>query len=407
MGKLSEAVTFKGGLGHRLAARLDLPAGAPPRAYALFAHCFSCSKDVLAAKRIAEALTHHGIAVLRFDFTGLGQSEGDFANTNFSSNVEDLVAAADFLRRHHQAPRLLVGHSLGGSAVLMAAPRVPEAVAVATIGAPADPLHVAKHFEQHIREIDTTGEAEVKLGGRPFRIKKQFLEDIRNQKVLEIVRDMKKALLVMHAPRDEYVGIENASKIFTAARHPKSFLSLDRADHLLRNKEDALYAGTMLQAWASHYLGEVGVRAVHVPVAEKEAVIVQETGEGPYANWVVAGGHVMRADEPVALGGSDSGPSPYEYLSAALGACTSITLRMYADLKNFPVERITVTLRHEKKHAEDCEGCTGKIDHITRQIRIEGPLEAAQLKRLQDIADKCPVHKTLNGPVMVTTSVET
>ncbi len=399
----SHKVTFQGSQGDMLAARLDTPIG-PPRGYALFAHCFSCSKDVYAAARISKALTRHGWSVLRFDFTGLGASEGDFANTNFSSNVEDLVAAADFLRRDYQAPLMLIGHSLGGAAVLMAALQISEAVAVATIGAPSDPNHVAHNFAQHIQEIEREGEAQVTLGGRPFTIKRQFLDDIKNHNVLRAANILKKALLVMHAPLDDYVGVENASEIFLAARHPKSFISLDNADHLLTRKRDAFYVANLLNCWVDRYLPESEMPN-DAPNGQDGAVIVRETGLGKYGNYVVAGGHLQHASEPESVGGDNSGSTPYDYLTAALGACTSITLRMYADLKKLPLKRVTVKLRHEKKHAEDCEACTGKVDHISREIQLEGDLDDEQKVRLLEIADRCPVHKTLNAPVIITTAL--
>ncbi len=397
----SHKVTFQGSQGDQLAARLDLPIGRP-RGFALFAHCFSCSKDIYAAARVSKALTEHGWALLRFDFTGLGASEGDFSNTNFSSNVTDLVAAADFLRQDYEAPRLLIGHSLGGAAVLMAASDVPEAVAVATIGAPSDPGHVAHNFAQHIQEIEEKGEAQVTLGGRPFKIKKQFLDDIRSQNVLQAAGSLKKALMVMHAPLDDYVGVENASEIFLAARHPKSFVSLDNADHLLTRKRDAFYVGNVLNCWVERYLPESEMPA-EAPQGKEHAVVVQETGTGKYGNYVVAGDHLQFAGEPESVGGDNSGPTPYDYLSAALGACTSITLRMYADLKKLPLKRVAVTLRHEKKHAEDCEECKGKVDHISREIHLEGDLDDEQRARLLEIADRCPVHKSLGAPMVITT----
>ncbi len=403
----SAKVTFPGALGHDLAARLDLPAG-PPIAFALFAHCFTCSKDVFAASRISQGLTGHGIAVLRFDFTGLGSSDGEFANTNFTSNVDDLVAAADFLRAGHQAPGLLIGHSLGGAAVLRAAERIPEARAVATLNAPADPAHVAHNFDCALGDIETKGEAEVRLGGRPFTIRKQFLDDIAEQKMHDAIHGLRKALLVFHAPRDQQVSVDNAATIFRAALHPKSFVSLDDADHLLTRREDAAYAADVIAAWGSRYLGAAtrnGAAKAPELKAEKGSVVVAESGEGNYANLISVGGRFkLRADEPVEHKGMDSGPSPYDYLLAGLGACTSMTLRMYADLKKLPLERVAVTLNHKKIHAEDCTDCettSGRIDVIERTVEIDGDLTDAQRQRLLEIADKCPVHKTLHAEVKV------
>ena len=396
------SLSFPGAGGATLAARLDLPPAAAPIAYALFAHCFTCSKETKAATTVSAALAEHGIAVLRFDFTGLGGSGGDFANTNFSSNVEDLVAAADYLRQQHRAPSILVGHSLGGTAVLAAARRVPEAVAVATIGSPFDPAHVL-HLIKDIAAVERDGEAEVDIGGRLFRIRRQFLEDIAGSKLGDSVARMGKALLVMHSPRDTIVGIDNATQIFSAARHPRSFISLDPADHLLSRREDALYAGSILAAWAARYLGAAS-DAAPPPVPGK--VVVQETREGKFSQQVVVGRHVVRADEPVSAGGMDTGLSPYELLLAGLGACTSMTIRMYADLKGIPLERATVELRHDKIHAADCTECEtrdGKIDRIERLIRLEGPLSEEQRAKLLEISNKCPVHRTLHSEVTIPT----
>lgn len=404
MATRSAKVTFTGANGDALAARLDLPQGRP-RGYALFAHCFTCNKDVFAAARIAGGLAERGLAVLRFDFTGLGASEGEFANTNFSSNVEDLVRAADFLRERYEAPKLLVGHSLGGAAVLTAAARVPEATAVATIAAPADPAHVVSHFTEARAEIEAAGEAEVRLVGRPFRIKKQFLDDIATHRLEAAVGGLRKALMVFHAPRDQVVGIDNASRIFLAARHPKSFVSLDDADHLLSRRADAAYVAEVLAAWAGRYLGETDVPAPFE--APAGTVVVEETGEGKFTQRIAAGPHALTADEPEDAGGLDMGPSPYDFLLAALGACTSMTLRLYAERKGLALERTRVTLSHEKIHAEDCANCEtkeGRIDRIRRVIDLAGDLSPQERRRLLEIADKCPVHRTLHSEVLIETS---
>jgi putative redox protein len=395
-------IRFPGALGSPLAARLDLPVGSPV-AFALFAHCFTCSKDTLAASRISGALTSHRIGVLRFDFTGLGSSEGDFANTNFSSNIADLVAAAAWLGQHHQAPQILIGHSLGGAAVLAAARQLPAARAVATIGAPFDPGHVRHLLAPAITEIEAVGTAEVTLGGRKFHITKQFLEDIASQNTREHIAALRKALLIFHSPRDTTVAIENAAQIFMAAQHPKSFVSLDDADHLLTRREDAAYVAAVLAAWASRYIGQPEVQPAAIPGAA-EGVTVAETREGRFTQEITVGRHRLRADEPVSAGGDDSGPSPYDLLLAGLGACTSMTLRMYAGRKEWPLERVTVRLRHDKIHAQDCSECEtreGRIDRIEREIEIEGALDAAQRARLLEIADKCPVHRTLQSEVWI------
>ncbi|MDH3228500.1 MAG: alpha/beta fold hydrolase [Alphaproteobacteria bacterium] len=402
----SEKITFPGSQGEPLAARLDRP-DVDVRGYALFAHCFTCSKDTLAAARIAEALVEHGFAVLRFDFTGLGGSGGDFANTDFSSNVADLLNAASHLREQYQAPALLIGHSLGGAAVLAAAADIPEARAVATIGAPAEPAHVASHLAAARPEIEAKGMAEVAIAGRSFCIRKEFLDDIEGQKLEEAIAGLRKALLVFHAPRDEIVGIDNAERIFKAAKHPKSFISLDDADHMLSRKQDAHWVAGVLAAWADRFIDRDEAEAPEAVVEDGE-VVVEETREGRFTQRVAAGRHELRADEPRSVGGDDSGPGPYDYLLAALGACTSMTIRMYADRKEWPLERVSVRLRHKKIHAEDCAECEtreGRVDWIDRDITLSGPLDQAQKDRLLEIADKCPVHKTLHAETFVASRI--
>ena len=405
MAPSTRPVSFPGAFGTALAARLDGPVGAP-LAYAIFAHCFTCSKETKAAATISAALAERGFAVLRFDFTGLGGSAGDFANTNFSSNVEDLVAAADFLRREHRAPALLVGHSLGGTAVLAAAPKVPEAVAVATLGSPFEPEHILGLIKESVGKIDSEGDAQVDIAGRSFRIKKQFLDDIRSQKIGGAAAQLGKALMVMHSPRDTIVNIDNAAKIFTAARHPKSFVSLDPADHLMSNRADALYAGQLLADWALRYVP--APRAEAPPTAQPGKVLVRETREGKFTNQVFVGAHVIRADEPIAAGGLDTGLGPYDLLCASLGACTSMTLRVYADQKGIPLERVSVELQHDKIHAADCAECEtreGKVDRIDRLITLDGALDPQQRAKLLEIADKCPVHRTLHSEVLIKTQL--
>ncbi len=415
MAPRSQKLTFRGSTGATLAARLERPAG-PARAFALFAHCFTCSKDSLAATRISTALAAHGIATLRFDFTGLGASQGDFANTDFSSNVQDLLAAAEHLRAHERAPELLIGHSLGGAAVLAAAPDIPEARAVATIGAPADADHVVRSFHARRAQIEREGQAQVELAGRRFTITRQFLADLEGQSVRARVREMRKALLIFHSPRDEVVGIDNASALFQAARHPKSFISLDGADHLLRSRADGDYVAAVLAAWAARYVpalaeraGEAAGRSATAP-AEPGWVRVVETGEGRFQQSVAVGAHRLLADEPVDLGGGDTGPSPYDYLSIALGACTSMTLRMYADHKGLALEGVAVEVGHEKVHAQDCRDCgeevrgrEGRIDRFERRIALEGALSDKERQRLLEIADRCPVHRTLTRSAVIVT----
>jgi putative redox protein len=399
--------TFKGSAGTQLAARLDLPAG-PVRGLALFAHCFTCTKDILAAKRIASGLAAAGVGVLRFDFTGLGSSEGEFANTNFSSNVEDLVHAAAYLRANFAAPHLLIGHSLGGAAVLAAAADIPEAKAVATIGAPADVAHVLTGFGSSLEDIRQRGEASVTLAGRQFTIRRAFVEDAEGQRLARRIATLGKALLVMHAPLDAVVGIDNASKIFLAAKHPKSFVSLDDADHLLSDAAAAAYAARVIVAWASKYLPELPADA-----HDESGVLVRETMQARYQNIAVAGRHRLLADEPVSAGGLDSGPNPYDYLSIALGACTAMTLRVYAEHKKLALGRISVAVKHGKvaaQHCIDCgaaaEGREGKIDRFDRVISIEGTIDPVVAERLVEIAGKCPVHRTLEAASAVVTTIQ-
>ncbi len=405
----AERFDFPNAQGQTLAALLEQPDG-EPAAYALFAHCFTCSKDNLAAKRIAETLSARGIAVLRFDFTGLGASEGEFANTHFSSNVADLVAAADHLRRTKRAPTLLIGHSLGGAAVLAAASQIPEAKAVATIAAPSDPNHVTHLFKDKIEEIRANGEGEVVLNGRPFRIRREFLDDVAEQNLLARVTGLHRALLVLHSPTDNLVGIDNATRIFLAARHPKSFVTLADADHLLTRRRDAIYAAHVIGAWAERYIDVAGAATTDERNENERAVVVTETRASKLQQSIAIGPHRLTADEPVPVGGEDSGPSPYELLLAGLGACTSMTLRIYAEPKGLPLERVSVRLTHEKIHAADCAECEtreGKLDRIERVITLDGPLTEAQRARLLEIADKCPVHRTLMSEVNIRTKLAT
>lgn len=409
----SQRITFRGALGDELAARLDLPDG-PIVAYALFAHCFTCSKDLKAVTRLSRALTARSIAVCRFDFTGLGESEGDFADTDFSSNQADLEAAIDHLRREHRAPQLLIGHSLGGAAVLAVAADVPECRAVVTLGAPSDTEHLVDSvFGGREPDFDDDGVAEVSIGGRPFRVGRQLLDDLRGQQLLDRVAVLGRPLLILHSPVDSTVGIDHARRIYQAAKHPKSFVSLDQADHLLiRDPADARYAAELIAAWSGRYIaadegaagGTVDAGAAdEAPRVEGEVWVVGSDG---YRQSVGAGRHPLVADEPTSLGGTDEGPNPYEFLLAALGACTNITLRMYADRKQWPLEGVRTRLVHRKVHVRDCEDCEtekGKVDEIEREIELSGPLDEEQLERLMEIADRCPVHRTLHSEIKVRT----
>jgi uncharacterized OsmC-like protein/alpha-beta hydrolase superfamily lysophospholipase len=398
----SERFDFLNGRGERLAALLDCPID-QPRAYALFAHCFTCGKDNRAAKRIAEALTAVGIAVLRFDFTGLGSSEGEFASTTFSSSVADLVAAADELRRARRAPAILIGHSLGGAAVLAAAADMPEARAVVTINTPCDPAHVVGLLNKNTSGVAADGALEVTLAGRSFRIGRTFLEDIGHQRLRDKIGSLRKALLIFHAPTDDIVGIDNASDIFTAAKHPKSFVSLADADHLLSRRSDAIYVANVIRAWTERYLDMTELAPA---VAMDPGVVVRETRVERFQQEIRVGRHRLIADEPVDVGGRDSGPGPYDLVLAGLGACTSMTLRLYAERKALPLDRVTVRLAHSRIHAADCENCEtreGMLDRIDRSITLEGDLNDEQRRRLLEVADKCPVHRTMTSEIDIRT----
>ncbi|MEP3635161.1 MAG: bifunctional alpha/beta hydrolase/OsmC family protein [Shimia thalassica] len=398
----TERITFSGHDSNKLAARLDLPDG-PHLATALFAHCFTCSKDIPAARRISSRLASMGIAVLRFDFTGLGHSDGEFGNTTFTSNVADLHAAAAMLEARGMAPDLLIGHSLGGAAVLRAAEGIPSAKAVATIGAPFSPGHVTHNFGEALEEIADKGKAEVCLGGRPFVIKQDFVNDVSQAKLGEAIAGLKRALLVLHAPTDDVVGIENASDIFLAAKHPKSFVTLDDADHLISRAEDAEYAAEVIATWAQKYLKlsppapSIGTPEGIVRVSEADPKgFLQDVQSGPF--------HHTLADEPLVYGGTNKGMTPYGFLSAGLGACTSMTIRMYARRKKWPLTGIWVDVSHDKSHAQDAGSRSdSKVDTFKRVIHLEGALDAEQRQRLLEIADKCPVHRTLEQSSVVET----
>ena len=399
---------FKNKDGHTLAARLDLPLGGKPLAYALFAHCFTCSKNTKAIAHISRALSREGLAVLRFDFTGLGESEGDFADTNFSSNVDDLIVAADFLKANYRAPEILIGHSFGGAAVIQAAGRIPSSTAVVSIAAPSDPQYVTRALGSAAVSIQNQGQADVVLAGRTFTLKKQFLDDLDFVNMAETLKNLNRALLILHSPMDETVGIENAARIFQAARHPKSFISLDTADHLLTHSEDSLYAGSVIAAWARKYVGASHEDASWAESAENR--VITRIGKSGLATDILAEGHCLVADEPVSVGGSGSGPTPYGYLMAALGACTAMTLRMYSDRKEWPLDTVTVRLNHQKIHAADCEDCQrkdGKLDQIEQNIELNGALDDQQKQRLMQIADRCPVHRTLHSEIVVRSTLKT
>ena len=403
----SQNVEFSNAAGDPLSGVLEIPDG-EANAWAIFAHCFTCSKKSLAASRVARGLAERGIGVLRFDFTGLGESGGDFSASGFSSDVADLAAAADWMAASGRTVSLMIGHSLGGAATVVAASALDNVKAVVTIGAPSNAGHVIEQFRESVPEIEAEGRAQVNLGGRPFTLSRTFLEEIGKTTVIDAVKQMRKPFLILHAPGDDVVGIDNATDLFMAAKHPKSFVSLDRADHLLSGRSDSEFVIDVISGWSAQYTGTVAQAQETEPQQNK--VVVRETGEnGPYQNEILIGGRKFYSDEPKSLGGADTGPDPYAWVTAGLGACTSITMRMYANRKKWPVDRLSVRLEHEKKHAEDCVDCgpRDRIDVFTRYIEIEGNLDEDQRARMLEIADKCPVHRTLENGAKVETHLVT
>jgi len=395
-------ISFESRTGVTLQGSLELPPGGRWRATAVFAHCFTCSSNIRAARTITRALAAAGYAVLRFDFTGLGESEGDFADTSFTSNLDDLEDAAAWLAEHYEAPQLLLGHSLGGTAVLAVAERLDSVRAVATLASPSTPEHVLRQFGDKLDTIQQEGSAEVDLAGRTFRIRKDFIDDANSHDLASRLGKLRRALLVMHSPTDRVVDISNAETIYRSAMHPKSFFSLDNADHLLNRAEDAEYAAGVIAAWAGRFVESS-------ETTEAEEVEVSGRTDDGFLCRVQAGRHGLVADEPRTAGGSDQGPDPYAYLASALGTCTVMTVNMYARHKKLPLQRVSCEVRHRKVHASDCEECTtreGKVDELYRVLRFEGTLSDEQRERLQEIADRCPVHRTLHSEIRVVTTTE-
>ena len=401
-----QKVNFKNKDGQDLVGRLELPANRHPHNFAIFAHCFTCTKNLTAVRNISKALTANGFGVLRFDFTGLGESEGDFADTNFSGNVDDLVAAADYLEKNYKAPSLLVGHSLGGTAVIFAAGRINSIKALATIGAPSNPVHIKHLLKSGIPEIEETGKAVVNLSGRDFTIKKQFLDDLQHQPLAQILGKLRKPILILHSPQDGTVEVKNAEEIYRAAHHPKSFVSLDGADHLLSNKRDSFYAGELISGWAKRYL-TLDTEKQEEPKTKHQVVASLDHDDG-FSTQMKVGNHFMTADEPIDVGGNDFGPSPYELVSAGLSACTAMTVQMYAKRKGWKIDNIEVHTSYSRSHAIDCKECdidSAKIDTFKREIKLTADLDEKQKKRILQIADKCPVHKTLHNETQVITTL--
>ena len=400
-----QKVIFENKEGQSLVGRLELPANQHPHNFAIFAHCFTCNKNLAAIRNIGKALTSNGFGVLRFDFTGLGESEGDFGDTNFSGNVEDLIAAADYLNNNYSAPTLLIGHSLGGAAAIYAAAQVNSIKAVATIGAPSSPKHVQRLLQSSVDEIKKNGKAIVNLSGRDFTIKKQFLDDLERKTLSETVKNLRKPILIMHSPQDNTVSIKNAEEIYRAAHHPKSFISLDGADHLLMDKKDSIYSGEVISGWAKRYLNITAPE--ELPKTKHQVVASLDFDDG-FTTAMKVGNHYMTADEPTSYGGNDFGPSPYELVSAGLSACTAMTLQMYTKRKGWHIDNVEVHTSYSKTHALDCEDCessNAKIDTFHREIKITGDFDDKQLERLLQIADKCPVHKTLHNETQVITKI--
>lgn len=397
-------VQFKNREGHELVGRLELPIDGQPHNFVLFAHCFTCSKNLIAVRNISAAMVSRGFGVLRFDFTGLGESEGEFSQTSFSGNVEDLIDAAEFLKITYKSPSLIIGHSLGGSAAIFAAANIGSVRAIATIGAPSEPGHVKKQFKGKLSEIKNEGQAVVQLGGREFTVRQQFLDDLEDKKLIACVKKIRKALLFLHSPQDTIVSIKNAEELYVNAHHPKSFISLDGADHLLSEKEHSLYTGDVIASWAQRYV-DIPLR----PVINTDHQVVAglDNSEG-FTTAMKVGSHYLTADEPVSAGGNDFGPSPYELLSAGLASCTAMTLQMYAKRKKWPLEQVKVHTCYGKNHAEDCKNCESeqaKIDTFTRTLELKGPLNEEQRQRLLEIANKCPVHRTLRSEISIQTEL--
>ncbi|WGF92336.1 bifunctional alpha/beta hydrolase/OsmC family protein [Aequorivita marisscotiae] len=400
-----EKVSFTNKDQEQLAGRLELPLNQKPHNFAIFAHCFTCTKNLIAVKNVSRALTAAGFAVLRFDFTGLGESEGDFENTNFSGNVDDLIEAANFLEKNYAAPTLIIGHSLGGAAAIFAADKIASIKAVAVVNAPSDPSHVKNLLRDSTQEINKNGKAKVNLGGIDFTIKKQFLDDLKNKTLKNIVGSFRKALLILHAPQDKVVGIKNAEDLYIAAHHPKSFVSLDGVDHLLSNKEDSSYVGQVIAGWAARYV----TLPEKKELKSKSKVVASLNGDDKFTTRMKLGDHDIIADEPTNFGGNNFGPSPYELLSAGLAACTVMTIQMYARRKKWEVENVSCHIDYSKDHAVDCEHCeddSAKIDTFKRKLILKGNLTEKQKARLLQIADRCPVHKTLHSKTQIITILE-
>ncbi|WP_296703247.1 bifunctional alpha/beta hydrolase/OsmC family protein [Algoriphagus sp.] len=397
-------LTFRNRKGLDLAAHLYIPLDQNPRFYAVFAHCFTCSQNFSAVRRISTSLSQQGIAVLSFDFTGLGRSDGEFEESTFSSNISDLLDASDFLERNYESPKMMVGHSLGGAAVMYASFDLPKVEAVITIGAPAFPGHIKKLFKESISKIKEMGSAEVVIGGRPFRVSKQFLEDLEQKPLENMLKKLNKSLLIMHSPQDEIVDIQNAAELYNAAKHPKSFISLDGSDHMVSKETDSEYVGEVIASWSKRYVS-LEKTTENLYDTEGNQVKVRLSGPG-FTTEIKTPHHHMIADEPLEVGGDNLGPNPYDFLMASLGSCTAMTLKMYADRKKWKLNEVTVFLNHDKVHLNDSKNPSekeSKVSRFTRLINLEGALDEDQRQRLLEISHRCPVHRTLEEDIVIQT----
>lgn len=404
---MKKVFAIKNRKGHELHALLELPANQKPIRYAIFAHCFTCSSSLEAVRNISRALTNFGFGVVRFDFTGLGRSDGEFSESHFSSNVSDLLDVHLYIKEMYMAPSLLVGHSLGGAACIVAASKLNDIKAIASIGAPSDIEYVKSHlFSHQLEQVKNLGEIEINIGGRPFKIDKEFVEDFGKTDLLEVTKNLKKPLLIMHSPQDRIVKADHAHNLFVAAYHPKSFVSLDGADHLLTEKKDSVYTGNVIGAWVERYFPE---QENEMLSTEGEQLVAHlDLTKDNFTTQLQTNKHTFIADEPGSVGGDDFGPSPYEYLNASIATCTAMTLKLYAQRKKWDLKEVFVYISHARKHSDelmiDVEK-PGYLDQISKRLKFVGDLDDKQKQRLKEIASKCPVHKTVASEVIFDTKI--
>ncbi|EPR66416.1 bifunctional alpha/beta hydrolase/OsmC family protein [Cyclobacterium qasimii] len=384
--------------GNELATSIDFPNHQKPKQFALFAHCFTCTSQLNAVRNISQALNNKGIAVVRFDFTGLGKSEGNFANSHFEANVEDLLVVNKYITQHYQAPTLMIGHSLGGAAAIVAAAKLDNIQAIVTIGTPADVEHVTKQFEGQANDLGVEEEAEVVIGGRPFKISGEFINGFKKHNLPETIKSLRKPILVMHSPIDEIVGINNAHEIYHNARHPKSFVSLDNADHLLTKKEDSIYVGDMIASWASRY---IDLSPFETPNPNQHQIVAHlNLAENNFTTFINTKNHGIIADEPKSVGGFDFGMSPFELVSAGLSACTVMTIKLYAERKKWDLKEVYTYVNHSKEIVDG-----ENKDVFAKSLSFIGNLDESQRERLREIASKCPVHRTLQQSSTIKTEM--